>query len=59
MIRDRQIVLSWNRDSDPSFLRSREWLVTNHSRLRRNAGSLSRFQLSTICRSRIMRVPHE
>ena len=29
MIRDRQIVLSWNRDSDPSFLRGREWLVTN------------------------------
>ncbi len=29
MINDRQIVLSWNRDSDPTFLRSREWLVTN------------------------------
>jgi predicted glycogen debranching enzyme len=29
MIRDRQIVLSWNRDSDPAFLRNREWLLTN------------------------------
>ena len=29
MIRDRQIVLSWDRSSDPAFLRSREWLLTN------------------------------
>ncbi|HEY0941816.1 MAG TPA: amylo-alpha-1,6-glucosidase [Steroidobacter sp.] len=29
MIRDRQIVLTWNKDSDPSFLRNREWLLTN------------------------------
>jgi predicted glycogen debranching enzyme len=29
MIRDRQIVLHWDRNSDPTFLRSREWLLTN------------------------------
>lgn len=29
MIRDRQIVLSWDRSNDPAFLRSREWLLTN------------------------------
>lgn len=29
MIRDRQIILSWDRNNDPSFLRSREWLLTN------------------------------
>src|SRR5690606_5912907 len=29
MLRDRQIVFTWNRDSDPSFLRNREWLLTN------------------------------
>ena len=29
MIRDRQIILSWDRNSDPSYLRSREWLLTN------------------------------
>src|SRR3954464_11617508 len=29
MIRDRQLVWSWNPDSDPAYLRSREWLLTN------------------------------
>jgi len=29
MIRDRQLVMNWNRDSDPALLRSREWLITN------------------------------
>ena len=29
MIRDRQIVLNWDRGNDPAFLRSREWLLTN------------------------------
>lgn len=29
MIRDRQIILNWDRNNDPSFLRSREWLLTN------------------------------
>ena len=29
MIRDRQIILSWERSNDPSFLRNREWLLTN------------------------------
>jgi predicted glycogen debranching enzyme len=29
MIRDRQIVLNWDRSNDPAFLRSREWLLTN------------------------------
>jgi predicted glycogen debranching enzyme len=29
MISDRQIVWGWDRDSDPAFLRGREWLLTN------------------------------
>ena len=29
MIRDRQIILHWDRSSDPSYLRNREWLLTN------------------------------
>ena len=29
MIRDRQIILNWDRSHDPAFLRSREWLLTN------------------------------
>jgi predicted glycogen debranching enzyme len=29
MIQDRQIILNWDRDSDPSYLRNREWLLTN------------------------------
>jgi predicted glycogen debranching enzyme len=29
MIRDRQIILNWDRGNDPAFLRSREWLLTN------------------------------
>ncbi|MET0535256.1 MAG: glycogen debranching enzyme N-terminal domain-containing protein, partial [Steroidobacter sp.] len=29
MIRDRQIILKWDRAADPAYLRSREWLLTN------------------------------
>ena len=29
MIRDRQILMNWQRGNDPAFLRSREWLLTN------------------------------
>lgn len=29
MIRDRQIILHWDRNNDPAFLRNREWLLTN------------------------------
>jgi predicted glycogen debranching enzyme len=29
MIQGRQIVLNWDRSRDPSYLRSREWLITN------------------------------